>query len=78
MDIPECPAVRDEMTFKSPFFPEDMLEIRTCVAGFSICPVVCTHHSFNTGIFDKSCDLLSILSHITVSLRMELLPTQDT
>ena len=45
--------------------------------GYEFQPTWCTNDSVHESVFpDHKGDLLSILSHIVASLRMELLPTQ--
>ena len=67
MEITHCPAVTDNVPLKSPFFSQNILQkCLTAAAWFSICPVICTHHSFyfsflHTGFKCRQISLIHIL-----------------
>ena len=49
MEVTDRPAVRDEMSFKSPVFPEQFHQSGVRAAGISVCAVVCTHDCLDAG-----------------------------
>ena len=54
MKIPDCPAVGNIMTLKSPFFSQRLLnQCWTSAAWFSVRAVVCSHNSLYIRFFDK-------------------------
>ena len=48
MEVPDCPAIADDMALKTPLFPQDIPEQGFAAAGrLAIDSVVGTHHRFD-------------------------------
>ena len=76
MEIPHGPAVGDEMSFESPFTPQDVLQGRTRAADFAVCSVISPHDRFdfsilNAGFKGRKIRLFHILR---TDFRVELMP----
>ena len=49
MEVADRPAIRNEVSLKTPFFSQHLHQSRTCTAWLSVCAVISSHYGFNTG-----------------------------